>query len=301
MKLSLLHLIGAGVSLLLLVAVVSGPGPNQNRGPETGHSNNAAANERAEVKPPPVIGITPPETRPQTNDEDDYAEQADLIAQRWMAWSAAWLLLVTSLGVGLVGITVWQTRGVLKEAKETTKAANRTVDETRRIGEAQVRAYLTFEDGAFQLGNNIRLTFKIVNAGQSPAQFILANKVSITVSILDKQTTFSRAIDPSLNTYLGTLRSGADSEKSIATGLTERQAAQIVAARLESDILFAMAGVFKWTNVFDKDEELPFAANLLLKRGKREYKTQIQCDGVSMQYVDALWTTANNNSEAQNQ
>lgn len=112
-------------AILLLFAVTallrSSQEADQRYQPRPHH--DATAQESAQVKPPVVIGLAPPETSPKTYDPQQYGEQADLIAQRWMAWSAVALLIVTTIGVILVAITVWQTRGVLNEAKRTTEAA----------------------------------------------------------------------------------------------------------------------------------------------------------------------------------
>ena len=93
--------------------------------------------------------------------------EGDLIAQRNMSRWALWMLIATALMaiVTAVGVYfVWQ-----------------TLRDTRRIGEAQVRAYLTIENGTVtpQTGELDRvfwyIGFDIRNCGQSPAKRITAH------------------------------------------------------------------------------------------------------------------------------
>jgi hypothetical protein len=122
-----------------------------------------------------ALGVTSPAQCKAQADQSRYdqsAEAYDLQAQQDMAKWALLMLIVTGVGVALIAMTVWQTRGVLREAKKTTSAANRTVDETKRIGDAQVRAYLGI--GGFELVNYIKgakpkIRFTIKNFGQTPA------------------------------------------------------------------------------------------------------------------------------------
>ncbi|WP_162786517.1 DUF2160 domain-containing protein [Hyphomonas sp. CACIAM 19H1] len=137
------------------------------------------------MKPPVVIGLAPPETSPKTYNPEQYGDQADLIAQRWMAWSAVALLIVTTIGVILVGITVWQTRSVLFEARRTADAASDTLAATRTIGDRQLRPYIlydsadntywTAEDG--RQSGSVDISFR--NCGQNPG--IITNRMA-TVS-----------------------------------------------------------------------------------------------------------------------
>lgn len=159
----------AGAFALLSFFLMLGSSQESNQRNEAAAHKEAAPQESKQVEPPPVIGFAPPETRPQTYNEQSYADEADLIAQRWMAWAAAALLIVTTLGVLLVGITVWQTRGVLAEAKNATTAANDTVKITREIAYGQLRPYVGLQGiecvmspGGFQLQPRWK------NFGQTP-------------------------------------------------------------------------------------------------------------------------------------
>lgn len=81
------------------------------------------------------------------------------------------MVILTGLATFLVWRTVIYTKGVLDEAKKATTAANRTVDETRQIGEAQSRAYITATDILIkeQSNGSANMFFDIINKGSSPA------------------------------------------------------------------------------------------------------------------------------------
>lgn len=92
--------------------------------------------------------------------EEQRAEQG-LSAQREMADSTEGMLIVTFV----VGF------GTVLAASAAAWFALGTIRETRRIGEAQVRAYLTCTGGAYRIGQQlcvVHITLK--NFGQSPAR-----------------------------------------------------------------------------------------------------------------------------------
>jgi hypothetical protein len=104
-------------------------------------------------------------------DEQKRAER-DLHAQEQMAKWAKYMLyiaggeiIVTLTGVVLVLFTLIYTR-------DAARAARDAVDETRRIGEAQTRAYVSIEGSEVSnFGNGVRpsVTTVIKNTGQTPA------------------------------------------------------------------------------------------------------------------------------------
>lgn len=110
---------------------------------------------------------------------DEYRSQKDLEAQQGMAFWAMLMFFITATGVWLVAQTLVETR-------EATRAAIKTADITRKIGEAQTRAYLsiekirikyTKEPGLRKVDEQFsRATFDIVlrinNSGNSPANNI---------------------------------------------------------------------------------------------------------------------------------
>ena len=81
------------------------------------------------------------------------------------------------------GVSIW----AVKLVRDTLDATRDGVLETRRIGEAQVRAYFSF--GQLQYGldqNEIRGLFSVTNTGQTPAfgiKFIIRLKPGIEIDV----------------------------------------------------------------------------------------------------------------------
>ena len=98
-------------------------------------------------------------------------EAADLHAQQDMAEWALLMFLATLAGVVYIALTLGATRDAVAEARNATWAAEKSVKETRRIGEAQTRAYLLVERAWITQSdeNDIRIRAKIKNFGQTPA------------------------------------------------------------------------------------------------------------------------------------
>ncbi|MGK2740823.1 hypothetical protein ACSHT0_07990 [Tepidicaulis sp. LMO-SS28] len=133
--------------------------------------------------------------KPDQNDCEAEAEKEsikcrDLAAQENVAKWTLLTALLTGVGVYLIWRTLSYTAEAadfaartLKEAEKATKAANLTVDETRRIGEAQVRAYLTIKEVSVSFERiNIKentlymkITVSVKNSGASPARDFVFN------------------------------------------------------------------------------------------------------------------------------
>lgn len=112
----------------------------------------------------------------------DQAANEDLQAQQDMAYWAGALFfsstILTGIGIYLLYGTLSATRETLHEAERATAIANRTVDETSRIGEAQVRAYLYFESVEVdyiieKTRKTCIITVVVRNTGQSPARRVV--------------------------------------------------------------------------------------------------------------------------------
>lgn len=130
--------------------------------------------------------------QPKSADEREQAER-DLAAQEGMAkwakymfWAAVASVALTAAGVFLIWQTLIYTRtaaiaakDAVTEAKEATKAAilgaeaaERTVAETRRIGDAQVKSYILINEAALNWdGPNPHIMMVCKNTGQTPAPF----------------------------------------------------------------------------------------------------------------------------------
>ena len=114
-------------------------------------------------------------------EQNGYLILGDGWAQWVMALTGVGALILSALAVWLLKKTLEATRlaathaeGVLDEARRTTSAAEATVAETKRIGEAQTSAYLYVDDtdcGQLALGEEaVTVSINIRNYGQSPAK-----------------------------------------------------------------------------------------------------------------------------------
>lgn len=160
-----------------LFAVLGLPPIHVQRGdhaPSQG-ANNASAQQEADAFEEAILEIavedtTASEQNANANPDSelrrkDALEAASSASQVAMA-AAAFLTLI------LLWRTIFLTRKLLKEAQDTSQAARDTVEVTREIGEAQVRAYLGFAviAGDVVAGKPLNFTVKISNHGQSPAR-----------------------------------------------------------------------------------------------------------------------------------
>ena len=94
----------------------------------------------------------------------------DLAMQTNMAL-AAWGVLVVSAGTGAASLVLIYS--TLKAAQRSALAAEDTVRETRRIGEAQTRSYLTVKSAEMTVAQGtIRVDYYFRNSGQTPARDI---------------------------------------------------------------------------------------------------------------------------------
>jgi len=96
--------------------------------------------------------------------------ERDLGAQRDMAQWTWWLLVASWLGLGITLAGVIYVALTLQATRDAVAAANRTADEAKRIGEAQVRAYLSCVSARFKIDRHCLYIFiNLRNYGQSPS------------------------------------------------------------------------------------------------------------------------------------
>lgn len=151
-------------------------------------AQNKASEPRIYIPPPPFGLIEPPagvdETvQPCSKGEDN--RNSDLCAQ-WKAADAAkeaadwagksyWLGFAGTILGGFTllsaGMAAYYAKRAAEETKRGADASDAAVAETRRIGEAQTRAYLSVRSALFfvnQFGQSI-VEIELANSGQSPA------------------------------------------------------------------------------------------------------------------------------------
>jgi len=171
---------------------------------------NAGNQKGAPEKQPQAESLTPALNKiesairdvvPQKDEANDHRQEerdkADLQAQEDMAfwakgmfWATCVTVIVTLVGLALIGRTLHHTKraanyasDMVDEAKAATKAARDAVDVTRQIGQAQVRAYVSCSGGTYKLSpENFECMPMLVNSGQSPAtQIKMSARLVMTV------------------------------------------------------------------------------------------------------------------------
>ena len=171
-------------------------------------------------------------------EQDDLKAQEDMAKwARLMYLATAWMTALTAFGVLLLGATLYFTKQaaisadkMVEEAKLATKAAEASVAETQRIGEAQVRAYVTVSEVAVFLENTCPVVnFRVFNGGNSPA---LSLQVTASIAIgVEKDAVLSDGINaPSVSVLIGTVRQGQERPVSLHVGtvwLTKEQIANL--------------------------------------------------------------------------
>lgn len=114
----------------------------------------------------------------------EWREEQDLQAQQDMAkW--AWFMMIVSLGgVSITAVGVVFVARTLIATREAVAAANRTADEAKRIGEAQVRGYLSSDGGKYWMQDRfLWFELAITNRGQSP---FFGGETNGTLTIVEK-------------------------------------------------------------------------------------------------------------------
>jgi len=149
---------------------------NTNEAPQTAANVSSVKKDHA-LLAAGKIESTPTQGSSQSHKTKDQSECDGLLfCKGWLTDIAAqWLMAIcTAL------ITIFTFVGLIfimktyKQADNTAKAAWKTVDETKRIGEAQTRAYISLVDGEFfPRANDILCRVKLNNTGNSPARNIL--------------------------------------------------------------------------------------------------------------------------------
>lgn len=230
-------------SILLAVeflGYVNGHHRNQEtyRAHGTEHGQNEV--ERSNRRPPGVIGFF------VSSYEDNLAQ---------------WLMAVFAIGAFFVSILA-------------VVYLRRTLTETRRIGQAQVRAYLAFEIAEYRIrwidppenGRNVKIQFvgKIRNSGPSPA-FAVSIAYNITAPELGSGVVVEQSdlFEKGINTL--TIPAGGDHSSMMAKNISiDRTKYELGMIRIR------LSYIIKYVDVFDEDISTPLCSGTMGKHPNKD-------------------------------
>ncbi|MEP5730053.1 MAG: hypothetical protein ABJL67_11870 [Sulfitobacter sp.] len=165
------------LSTFSISGYILGFGLGEQEGERKGNANNYAHHAQSEInracRDADTVAQAECISRVIQATNEHKRSESDLVAQRNMSRWAGWMLLVTAV------MAIITTAGVYFVWR-TLKATQKMADDTRRIGEAQVRAYLSIEDVSVEIDmmdgivvQNIAV--RIGNSGQSPAREVMVS------------------------------------------------------------------------------------------------------------------------------
>lgn len=207
-----------------------------------------------------------------TEQFDKTLDYYNLKAQQDMAKWALLMLVVTTIGVGYIALTLSATRETLLQAQLTTEAAKESVAETRRVGQAQVRSYLSCTGGAFESdGSTLEIVLDFKNLGQSPGY-----NITFDCELVQDSENPDPETEANLKAWFSELKQGLRDVNDIAPGETERRAVRFELSdtfKDKTDFVWgalshetptvAITGVVRWRDVFDSEHSHPFWLSLV--------------------------------------
>lgn len=141
--------------------------PSQQSGADQGRYNPTERAFDLSLIPGPLERIIA--NPPPCHGEDN--EKRDLAAQEATAGWAFWMVVLSSFQIALNGLGLWALLRTIKQGERTLAVTQTSSEEARRIGEAQVKAYLSIISGEIRVSSTRAiLSFSIKNTGQSPAR-----------------------------------------------------------------------------------------------------------------------------------
>lgn len=198
--------------------------------------------------------------RQQEHEIRDLNAQEDMaLWAKRMTWATGASLLLTFSGLVLIGFTLRHTRRAADYAKEmvleagkTTIAAEAAVSETRRIGEAQVRAYVSCVDGSFVLRDkHLICDIRAKNFGASPTK-------GVHVRARAHRVIGDGATKNMFSAWRGTWMFGIQPtlyDRTVIIFEDNQDTAEIF-AQSRSDKKVSIEVELSWRDVFDKDQDI---------------------------------------------
>ncbi len=236
--------IGLSVVAIIALFLALSRGEEGYRQPAAQSAGSDANFEAHQSDPVPTAPAT---SEGQTvTKQPEWWDRRDLKAQEAMAFWTKVIAGLTFAGVALLGWTLWETRKV--------------TEETRRIGEAQTRAYLTVFEGEYKAQEVDRTNFsiKIVlrNTGSSPAKNIVVTG-TLYVSKVDQEGASARPFIISIEPlYINEIGARDDRKHTI---LFEGSTSMIIHQIAFRNSQLVFRGEVEYVDVFDESETLPFA------------------------------------------
>lgn len=141
--------------------------PSYAQNETTESRTDGSASQPSVVIIPPVIEA--PRT-PQDQRAEDW-QTRDHKAQVGMLWVSVAAIILTTIGVILVGFTLLYTRDAARSASKTLKVANETLAESKKVSFDSLRAYLGITQVSFgrETDNSLTFVVKVKNFGSTPA------------------------------------------------------------------------------------------------------------------------------------
>lgn len=198
---------------------------------------------------------------------DAAADSADWTERSF--WLALAGLIIGTATLIAAGAAAWFAKGATVEAKRGASAAENAVAETKRIGEAQARAYVDFRvhlvkcDFDATPSPTVELTFGYINTGQTPAkdfrQWITFDSVdvddSISVPLIQNA--------PGKGASKVDIGSGQDNFHKKVHYITAQDAIAIKLGRKA----YVVCGIASYLDVFGKSHTLRFRRRLYKPAG----------------------------------
>lgn len=255
--------VGLGLYIGALSSTQNGDGANQRYQAELGVealSNNAALPQISRGE-----NYNPPCRQGEENRNSDLCAQwkAADAANQSAIWTRTSALVAIAAAV-IAGLTLfaaaaaaWFARQAARHTESGARAGQAAVDETRRIGEAQVRAYLSIANVFMGLHNGKVpvITLRVNNAGQSPALDFSAKIILYWMDL--KKGNLDRQIVGGSGPLLATIPARAENH-----GLLYDMKGEFLPSELEQldsgeMVLFLCANVWlKWRDVFGVEAKL---------------------------------------------
>lgn len=264
---SLIALSGIGIGLVQSAGHKISPATSYERPAQEPNSTDSA---RAPVLPTvsnqvqaQSPGSVPDDAYCQAEQGSDTTICRDLKAQEVMAVAAIAQVVLTAVGLLLVFGTLIYTRdasaaarAAVVEAEKATKAAEAAVEETRLVGQAQVRAYVSaMTPTIFDLRPNAKpyILYRPKNTGQTPAHDY--RQTTRWCLATDPNTQKLKLKGPVANRGVGVIAAGEHLEQRTDLGVIAQPLYDAIIAKR---LFIVFYGVIRYRDVFGKRRRTVF-------------------------------------------